>query len=414
LAGLLAMPASPNTLLRLVRRAQTPLPPPPRVLAIDDWAWRRGQSYGTILVDLERNRVVDLLPDRETGTVSAWLQQHGGIEAVARDRAGAYADAARQGAPDALQVADRWHLLRNLGAALQGAVDRHRGAVRQAARAVSDGTTSSPEPPPRLATRVERLRADRRDHRRLRYEEMVQLQRQGLPQEAIGRAVGASLRTIRRWLKAGGPPTHSRPGQPRNVGPHDAYLGRRWDEGCHNAAQLWRELRAQGFRGGVRSVERWAARRRPEEGTGAVDAIRPAAVWPAPSSRRCARMLGMPTDRLDVKEQAFVAHLATLAPELMRAADIANAFADLLRERRPDIDNADTALKAWIEAARGSALDGFVEGIERDKAAVVAAIATPWSTSPAEGQINRLKAIKRSMYGRAGFDLLRQRVLIAA
>jgi transposase len=120
------------------------------VLAIDDWAWRRGQSYGTILVDLERNRVVDLLPDRETGTVSAWLQRHGGIEAVARDRAGAYADAVRQGAPDALQVADRWHLLRNLGTALQGAVDRHRGAVRQAARAVSDGTTSSPEPPPRL------------------------------------------------------------------------------------------------------------------------------------------------------------------------------------------------------------------------------------------------------------------------
>ena len=414
LAGLLAMPVSPDTLLRLVRRAQTPLPPPPRVLAIDDWAWRRGQSYGTILVDLERNRVVDLLPDRETGTVSAWLQQHGGIEAVARDRAGAYADAARQGAPDALQVADRWHLLRNLGAALQGAVDRHRAAVLQAARAVSDGTTSSPEPPPRLATRVERLRADRRDHRRFRYEEMVQLQRQGRPQEAIGRAVGASLRTIRRWLKAGGPPTHSRPGQPRTVGPHEAYLGRRWDEGCHNAAQLWRELRAQGFRGGVRSVERWAARRRPEEGTGAANAIRPAAVWPAPSSRRCARMLGMPPDRLDAKEQAFVAHLAALAPELMRAADIANAFADLLRERRPDIDSADTALKAWIKAARGSALDGFAGGIERDKAAVVATIATPWSTSPAEGQINRLKAIKRSMYGRAGFDLLRQRVLIAA
>ena len=310
-------------------------------------------------------------------------------------------------------MADRWHLLRNLGAALQGAVDRHRGAVRQAARAVSDGTISSPEPP-RLANRAQRLRADRRDDRRRRYEEMVRLQRQGLPHEAIGRAVGASLRTIRRWLKAGGPPTHSRPGQPRNVGPHEAYLGRRWDEGCHNAAQLWRELRARGFRGSVRSVERWAAHQRPQEGMRAVGEIRPAAVWPAPSSRRCARMLGMPVDRLDTKEQTFVAHLANLAPDLMQAADLANAFADLLRERRPDIDSADAALKAWIEAARGSALDGLVVGIERDKAAVVAAIATPWSTSPAEGQINRPKAIKRSMYGRAGFDLLRQRVLIAA
>src|SRR4051794_23289525 len=300
------MPASPDTLLRLVHRAQAPLPPPPRVLAVDDWAWRRGQNYGTILVDLERNKVVDLLPDRETDTLSAWLRCHDGIEIVARDRAGAYADAVRQGAPDARQVADRWHLLRNLGTALQGGVDRHRGAVRQAARAVSEETATPPEPLPQSATRVERLRADRRDHRRLRYEEVVQLHRRGLPQQAIGRAVGASPRTIRRWLKAGGPPTHNRPGQPRNVGPHEAYLARRWAEGCHNAAQLWRELRAQGFRGGVRSVERWAAPRRPEEGTEAANAIRPTAAWPAPSSRRCARMLGTPLERLDAKEQAFL------------------------------------------------------------------------------------------------------------
>jgi transposase len=125
-------------------------------------------------------------------------------------------------------------------------------------------------------------------------------------------------------------------------------------------------------------------------------------------------MLGTPLERLDAKEQAFLGHLASLAPDLMRAAEIATAFADLLRERRPDIDSADAALKAWMEAARGGLLDSFVCGLERDKNAVVAAIATPWSTSPAEGQINRLKAIKRSMYGRAGFHLLRQRVLMAA
>src|SRR3712207_2595663 len=130
------MPASPDTVLRLVHRAVAPLAPtPPRVLAVDDWAWRRGQDYGTILVDLERNAVVDLLPDREVATLSARLRRHGGIQVVARDRAGADADAVRQGAPDARQTADRRHLLRDPGAALQGAVDRHRGAVRQAARA---------------------------------------------------------------------------------------------------------------------------------------------------------------------------------------------------------------------------------------------------------------------------------------
>jgi transposase len=110
LAARLAMPTSPDTVLRLIQRSVLPPPSPPRVLGIDDWCWRRGQRYGTILVDLERNAVVDLLPDRETATVAAWLKRHGGIEAVARDRAGAYAEAVRQGAPEAVQVADRWRV----------------------------------------------------------------------------------------------------------------------------------------------------------------------------------------------------------------------------------------------------------------------------------------------------------------
>ena len=125
-------------------------------------------------------------------------------------------------------------------------------------------------------------------------------------------------------------------------------------------------------------------------------------------------MIGTPPDRLDAKERAFVSHLASTAPDLVRAGELAIAFADLLRERRPDIDTAGTALAAWMETARGTLLDGFARGLERDRKAVAAAIATPWSTSPAEGQITRLKAIKRSMYGRAGFHLLRQRVLMAA
>lgn len=414
LAGRLAMPVSPDTLLRLVHRAEAPLPATPRVLAVDDWAWRRGQNYGTILVDLERSKVVDLLPDRETGTLAAWLRQHGGIEVVARDRAGAYADAIRQGAPDAMQVVDRWHLLRNLGEALQGGVDRHRSAVRQAARTVSEEAVTPAEPPPPRATREERMQADRRDRRQRRYEDMVRLHRLGLPGHAIGRAVGASMPTVYRWLKVGGPPTHNKPEQPRNVGPHETYLVRRWAEGCRNGARLWRELRAQGYRGGMRTVGRWMTQRRHEEDTGTADTIRRTAAWPAPSSRRCARIISTPLDRLDAKEQAFVNHLANAAPSLVRAGELAIAFADLLRMRRPDLDGADAALTAWMATARGSALDSFARGLDRDRKAVVAAITTPWSTSPAEGQITRLKAIKRSMYGRAGFHLLRQRVLLAA
>ena len=138
------MPLSGDTLLRLIRAAELEPHPPPRVAGIDDWSWRRGQRYGTIICDLERRHVIDILPERSTEAVAAWLRQHPGVEVVARDRAGAYAEGARQGAPKANQVADRWHLLRNLGDAVQGAADRQRGAVRRAARAVAHGKAPDP------------------------------------------------------------------------------------------------------------------------------------------------------------------------------------------------------------------------------------------------------------------------------
>jgi len=410
----LAMPVSGDTLLRLIRAAEMERHPSPRVVGIDDWSWRRGLRYGTILCDLERGRVIDLLPDRATETVAAWLGRHDGIEVIARDRAGAYAEGARQGAPQATQVADRWHLLRNLGDALQGAVDRNRSAIHQAVRAVVHGQTSESETSASMprSTKQTRVRAAHRAERQVRYDELRRLQLSGLSAEAIAPALGMSAIVARRWLKAGGPPSHDKPRQPRPMDAYIAFLENRWHEGCRNASRLWRELRTKGFTGSRGPVARWVARQRRVDPPPEAAAVRRAATWPAPSSRRCAQILTTPTDKLDVRESAFLNRLTEVAPDLARAGALAMRFAALVRAA-PDKGNG-PALDAWLSDAKGTALDAFVRGIARDHDAVLAGLVEPWSNGLVEGQINRLKLLKRSMYGRAGYDLLRRRVLAAA
>lgn len=414
LAARLSMPASGDTLLRLVQATEPKPPPSPRVVGIDDWAWRRGQCYGSIVCDLERGQVIDLLPDRSAEGVASWLRRHPGIEVVARDRGGAYAEGARQGAPKAKQVADRWHLLRNLGDALQGVADRHRGAVRRAARAVAHGAGAAPEKvaPALHDTEETRLRADRRARRLARYEELRRLHESGVSVQEIAPALGMSAAAAYRWLKAGGPPTHDKPTQPRPLDPYLPHLEARWREGCHNAWRLWREMRARGFAGAVNTVARWAAQRRRENPPARAAEVRRAAAWPEPSSRRCARLLTAAPDKLDAQEGAFLAHLAETAPDLAQAGELATRFAALIRGV-PDKE-AGPALNTWLTDAKGTTLDAFARGIKRDHDAVLAAFVEPWSTGPVEGQINRLKLLKRTMYGRAKFDLLRRRVLAAA
>ena len=409
LAGKLAMPVSGDTLLRIVRAAGAAPIEPPRVLGVDDWAWRRGQRYGTVLCDLERKRVIDLLPGRSAAALAGWLERHPGVEVIARDRAGVYADGARQGAPEATQVADRWHLLRNLGEALRHVTDRHHARLRAALKAAASGANavpaqlpaSTPLPP---ATKLERDQRDRLAARGARFDRVMALRGRGLTLDGIAAATGLSRSTVKRWLRRGSVPTWRKPRRASILDAHRGYLERRWREGCRNASALWRELRARGFAGRPGVVGKWAAgARRQEEAAGR----RPCSPR-IPSGRRIARLLTTPPEGLGPDDRRLLELVRVAAPELAEAGELAVAFARMVRDK----DGGE--LDGWLEAAAASGLAPFARGLRQDLPAVRAAFELPWSTSPVEGQINRLKTIKRQMYGRAGFALLRRRVLLAA
>jgi transposase len=413
LAHRLAMPTSPDTLLRFVHRAAIPQPSIPRVLGVDDWAWRRGHRYGTILVDLERHKVIDLLPDRQAETLATWLRQHPGIAIIARDRASAYADGIRQGAPDAIQVTDRWHLLRNLGEAVQAVVDRHRAVVQRAAKQVISelaiAAQAAIDAQPAKPTAAETRRREAHDRRQARYQEAARLSRAGVPLRRIAFQLGATRKTVRRWLRAGRAPLWHKPPRGSVLDAYREHLERRWAEGCRNAAQLWRELKTLGFGGRPTTVRVWATRQR----KAGPDVTRPPTtgagrIWRPPSGRRAARLLTSDPATLPATDQAFVQRLLADAPVLAATAAVAIRLTNLLRRQSGE------ALAVVLDAADSSPLAGFAAGLRREIEAVQAALELPWTTSPVEGQVNRLKTIKRSMYGRAGFKLLRQRVLQAA
>ena len=411
LARQLAMPVSADTLLRLIRGA--PLPPVavPRVLGLDDWAWRRGQRYGTLLCDLERHRIIDLLPDRQADSVATWLSAHAGVEIVARDRAGAYADGIRRGTPGALQMTDRWHLLCNLSDAVQGVFERAQPVLQQAARHTRAVLLSAEAPvgeaPARPPRRAQQRRADNQATRQARYAELAQRRAAGQSIRQIALELGLGYKTARRWLRAGQAPCWHQPLRPSRLDPYRAYLQRRWHEGCHNAAQLWRELQGQGFTGCVSSVRQWAGQWRPCASSPSLEATRARKAWNTPSSRRAVRLVLAEADQLSPADGQFVSLLLTHSPELARVIELARRFTGMVQQRQPD------ALEPWLAEAKATELTAFAQSLSQELAAVRAALTLPWSTSPVEGHINRLKTLKRQMYGRASFDLLRQRLLAA-
>jgi transposase len=419
-ATALGMPLSARTLLRLLHASPCPSRPTPRVLGIDEWAWRRGQHFGTILVDLERGVPVDLLPDRDADSVAAWLRAHPQVEIVSRDRSALYADGIARGAPTACQVADRFHLLRSLRGALERLLDG-QGAARRAALAppaaaptrVDTATASVPPSVPDTAAARETRR--RRTRRLARFEEVRGLAAAGVSQTAIAAQLGMSHKTVKRYLRATTFPEWAAHGPHRSpLDSYKPYLRERWQAGCRNGRQLYREIRARGYARSRGPVARYIThlRRALPPGTApSPDASAAPATRPAPSARRVARWFVRHPDRRTSSQEAYLARLRAAEPALAVAYALTQDFAVMLRDLQGE------RLTDWLAMADECALTelrSFAAGLRADEAAVRAGLTEPWSTGPVEGQITRLKLIKRQGYGRAGFALLRQRVLHVA
>src|SRR5712692_1488218 len=518
----LGIQTSRTTILRRIMA----LPPEPVEqviqIGIDDFSFRRGRTFGTIIVDLQTHKVLDVLPDRTVDTSAAWMATHPKIDLVSRDRGGDYAAAnrrrtfplsearfaakcpllpqkwrspssnrkksfaeiqktegkpcrdldqdesistlikyqgrisimyavgrhsafqaaqrafrsnrvsheigrrnlprgkvylqfaaaaARKAVPGATQTADRFHLLKNLGEALEGVLARHLAAHRNRVAQESRATpleTSHAIHPPKLKPKQAEIKQAKREERLARYQHVVTLRKLGFSQDAIAEQVGVAHSTVSRWLSCGTFPEQQPRPRKMELDSHLSFLRQRWEAGCHNVAELHRELVARGYTHSYWSVYEQLVRFLPE---GRKNQVAPDQLPRPPILARQAVFLFLHRPGgLSSEEQETLTHLQSLHSEVKQAYELVQQFAQMLRTRMGE------QLDDWLEQVKTSQiseLQRFVASVERDKAAVIAGLTLPQNNGIVEGKVNKLKLIKRMGYGRAKFPLLRQRVLHA-
>lgn len=425
----LKMTCSGDSLLRLVRRAPTPEETPTTVVGVDDWAQQRGRIYGTILVDLERHRPIDLLNDRSAEVLAAWLRAHPAVAVLARDRSLEYARGATLGAPQCQQVADRWHLLKNLREAIERLLDRLRPELlKLPALADPQKPVILDEIPAIRSADYSGHRLAQKQGRQARRQALFQavhrLHEENLPIRQIAHTLNLGRMTVRKYLASTVCPAYApRTPQPSLLDPYQEHLRQRWRQGCRNASELWREIQTQGFTGSRSLVGRWVRARREIPSDKTTNRSRPQFLASAtsmsltptstansttlPSSHQLVWVLLRQSGKRTELETSQWSRLRTL-DIVARADDLAQRFLALVRER------ASSQLDEWLadaERSKVKELQTFAETLRKDYEAVKAACQSKWSNGQTEGQVNKLKLLKRQMYGRAKLDLLRARLL---
>lgn len=405
----LMIPVSNDTLIRAVKRKSAAPNDALSVVGVDDWAFLRNHRYGTVVCDLEKRRIIKLLPDREIETVSTFLAQHPEIAIVSRDRGGGYREAAARALPHAVHVADRWHLMENASAAFLDVVRKSMRAIRAAIGATAID--------PKLLTCAEPLQYESYLRREDVNTTISKLAAASVPIKEIVRRTGYSRGTVRQIIR--GHRSDVFRVRQSSLEAHLPLLDQLWTSGQRNGAELWRQVKCRGFRGCSRVVGEWAARGRRSE------QICDRQLQKVPSARTIARLMTTARDqlcsaairmrrissRLPLNNQLTKADTITVTaieagvPALVQARNLVDRFQTMIRRK------AKTELDPWIADAIDSVFASFANEILKDRAAVSAAITEPWSNGQAEGQINKLKLVKRQMYGRAKLDLLQARLI---
>jgi transposase len=438
LAPRLGMQVKAPTLLRYVRTISPACDGPVHVLGIDDFCLRRGTTYGTILINLETHRPLELLADRTAEAVIPWLKKHPEIEVVSRDRASAYADALKRALPHATQTADRFHLCKNLREHLQTLFDRKRTylplveeTALKEAKACERGGLGPPDTPAGEAcpeslkgqetdayqqthqpehnasanemevalsclTSAERRKKISRDKRYARYEQVMALHQAGVSQRAIARELGISRHVVHRFVISAGfperaPGSGQRPKSQSKLALYLPYLRQRWAAGMHNGLQLFREIKERGYTGSrallARVIAEWRTHlpAKPRQGKPRKARLVVLAGQPAQrrlSSRSAAYLMILPPEKLTGVQRHQVEQICQGSSELRAVYLLSQEFVTLLKERKVE------ALEGWLARAKESCvaeLGSFVTGIRRDYAAVRAAFSLPWSNGIVEG-----------------------------